>query len=129
MKDPVTIPIIIEGHRLHAELAMDFEARARGLMGRTDLAPDGALLLCQPHLAPMQLWMSNTPISLSVAFLSGQKTISHFADMTPFDATHIHYSSAPVLYALETHRGWFEKRGIVVGTQIFFNLPLGMRPT
>ena len=60
------------------------------------------------------MWMKNTPLALSVAFIDLQGRIVTIASMEPFTATS-HCARSPVTYALEMEKGWFHQRGIRVG--------------
>lgn len=122
------IPVTIEGHQLRAELALTYSARVRGLRGRTDLPPDGALLMCHPYPGGMAIWMRDTLLPLSAAFLDARRLIINIVDLTPLDET-FHLSVGPAQYALETHRGWFADRRIGRGSYAEFELPRGSEPS
>ena len=62
------------------------------------------------------MWMKNTYIPLSVAFLDEQGAIINIADMQPH-SEQSHCSARPALYALEMTRGWFAERNIKAGDQ------------
>jgi uncharacterized membrane protein (UPF0127 family) len=63
------------------------------------------------------MWMRNTLIPLSVAFIDDDGTIVNIEDMEPrTDASHC--SRRPVRFALEMERGWFDKRGLKAGSKI-----------
>jgi uncharacterized membrane protein (UPF0127 family) len=63
------------------------------------------------------MWMKNTYIPLSVAFLDEQGAIINIADMQPH-SEESHCAVRPALYALEMTRGWFAQRGINPGMQL-----------
>ncbi len=60
------------------------------------------------------MWMKDTLIPLSVAFMDAQGRIVNIADMQP-QSRQIHCSAKPVRYALEMNRGWFARRAIQAG--------------
>ena len=60
------------------------------------------------------MWMKNTLIPLSVAFIDERGEIVNIADMQPLDES-THCAARPVRYALEMNQGWFRKRGISPG--------------
>jgi hypothetical protein len=70
---------------------------------------DGAAVHC--------MWMKNTYIPLSVAFLDAQGTIVSIADMQPHSEDS-HCAARPALYALEMTQGWFAQRNIKPGTKL-----------
>jgi uncharacterized membrane protein (UPF0127 family) len=63
------------------------------------------------------MWMRDTQISLSVAFLDDMGTIVNIEDMQP-NTTDYYCAARPVRYALEMELGWFTRRGLVAGVHI-----------
>ena len=104
-------------HIVRAEVAYDFESRGRGLMFRESLEPNHGMLFVFDEAAEQCMWMKNTLIPLSVAFIAGDGTIVNIADMKPRDET-THCARRPVPYALEMQRGWFASHGIRAGQKI-----------
>ena len=104
-------------HLIHAEVASDFSTRARGLMHRKGLAPNAGMLFVFDAPSEHCMWMKNTYIPLSVAFIDADGTIINIADMEPH-SEQTHCSARPALYALEMTRGWFAERGIKPGVKL-----------
>ena len=63
------------------------------------------------------MWMKNTRIPLSVAFIDSKGRIVNIEQMQP-ETEETHSSNGPVKYALEMNLGWFEKHGIASGTRV-----------
>lgn len=114
------LPVIeldIAGHKLTVEVAPTPESRNIGLMHRRMLPEDRGMLFVFPVPAIYSMWMANTHIPLSVAYLDPQGRIINIRDMPPL--THSSYSAGDdALYAIETNQGWFAKRGIGPGTVV-----------
>ena len=104
-------------HVIRAEVASNYETRARGLMYRKELSPNAGMLFVFPQPAVQCFWMRNTLIPLSIAFIADDGMIIDIVDMTPM-TENSHCSSAPVRLALEMEQGWFAKRGITIGKKI-----------
>ena len=104
-------------HLIRAEVASDFSTRSRGLMHRKGLAPNSGMLFIFDGPSQQCMWMKNTYIPLSVAFLDEQGAIINIADMQPH-SEQTHCSAGPALYALEMTRGWFAERNIKAGTRL-----------
>jgi uncharacterized membrane protein (UPF0127 family) len=104
-------------HLIRAEVAADFATRGRGLMHRKSLAPNAGMLFIFDGPAMHCMWMRNTYIPLSVAFLDDKGEIINIADMQPH-SEQSHCASRPALYALEMDRGWFAQRGIKAGARL-----------
>lgn len=114
VKLPEHLTLSLGPHRLQVEVAATAEARTQGLMGRTSLAADSGMLLVYPDEVRPCIWMFNTHIALSVAFLDAQGRIVNTVDAAP-RSTVIHCASAPAKYALEVNRDWYAERGIAAG--------------
>jgi uncharacterized membrane protein (UPF0127 family) len=115
--------VVCRGHALRVELALDEETRARGLRFRRELAADGGMLLVLDRDAQLSLWMMDTFIPLSVAFLDGDGRVVYVADMDPFDDVTAHRSAGAVRYALAAQRGWFTEHGVGPGDRCDLQLP------
>jgi uncharacterized membrane protein (UPF0127 family) len=63
------------------------------------------------------MWMKNTLLPLSVAFLDESGSIINIEDMQPQTLTD-HCSNKPALFALEMNLGWFAKHGLKPGSKI-----------
>src|ERR687898_1100140 len=70
-------------HLIRAVVASDFSTRSRGLMHRKGLAPNAGMLFVFDGPSQQCMWMKNTYIALSVAFLDETGTIINIADMQP----------------------------------------------
>ena len=104
-------------HIIRAEVAADFSTRAQGLMYRKSLAPNAGMLFIFDANDIYCMWMKNTLIPLSVAFLDERGAIINIEDMRPH-SEESHCAARPARYALEMSRGWFAQRGIKPGVQL-----------
>ena len=104
-------------HLIRAEVAADNATRMQGLMQRQSLAANAGMLFIFDEAAIHCMWMKNTLIPLSVAFIDASGTIINIADMQPH-SEQSHCASAPALFALEMTRGWFAERGIRAGAKL-----------
>ena len=104
-------------HIIRAETAADTESRMTGLMFRESLEPNQGMLFVFEEAAQHCMWMKNTLIPLSVAFIAADGTVVNIADMKPKDET-THCAQRPVPFALEMTRGWFASHGIRAGQKI-----------
>ena len=98
-------------HLLRAEVADRDATRSRGLMHRTSLPQNGGMLFVFDQDGIHCMWMKNTLIPLSVAFLDVQGAIINIADMQPH-SEQSHCAARPARYALEMTQGWFAQRGV-----------------
>ena len=63
------------------------------------------------------MWMKNTNIPLSVAFIDAQGKVINVEDMAPHTETN-HCTARNAMYALEANQGWFARHGVVPGGQV-----------
>lgn len=112
-----TIPLQVAGHTLNAEVAATMEQRMRGMMFRKEMGRNDAMLFLFDEPAYQGMWMKNTLIPLSVAFLDRSGVILNIRDMQPQTLDH-HGSEGPALYAIETNLGWFAERKIKAGDKV-----------
>jgi uncharacterized membrane protein (UPF0127 family) len=113
-----TVGLNVGGQRIEAEVANDDDSRSFGLMYRRSL-PDGrGMVFVYPAVAQrLCMWMKNTLIPLSVAFLDEEGRILNIEDMAPQTEDN-HCARGPARYALEMNRGWFARHGIKAGDRI-----------
>jgi uncharacterized membrane protein (UPF0127 family) len=111
------IELAINGHKLIAEVAHTDETRSRGLMHRRMLPENRGMLFVFRDVAIHAMWMMNTHIPLSVAFLDERGVIINIEDMKPHTRD-THPAARPAKYALEVNLGWFARRGIRPGAKV-----------
>lgn len=105
-------------HKVVAETAATDPARALGLMHRKQpLAENRGMLFIFDAPGFHAMWMQNTYIPLSVAFIDERGVILNIADMAPLTTT-AHGAAGFARYALEMNQGWFASRGIKAGAQV-----------
>ena len=116
--DPlITFPLRIGKHEIRVELANTEQGRMRGLMFRDKLAQNSGMIFLYPRAESSAMWMKNTRIALSVAFIDANGRILNIAEMEPY-SEQAHASSGAAAYALEMNRSWFSKRGIKAGDRV-----------
>jgi uncharacterized membrane protein (UPF0127 family) len=110
-------------HKVVAETAATEPSRSLGLMHRKQpLGDNRGMLFVFEASGFHSMWMQNTYIPLSVAFINDRGVILNIADMTPLTTTP-HTAAGFARYALEMNQGWFASRGIKAGATVE-----GLRP-
>ena len=104
-------------HIIRAEVANTFETRARGLMYRDSLGPNQGMLFVFPGVERQCMWMKNTPMPLSVAFIDEGGAVVSISEMVPHTEDS-HCSDRPARFALEMSKGWFAGKGIRAGAKL-----------
>jgi hypothetical protein len=104
-------------HRIEAEVANTDAERTHGLMMRKAMPAQRGMLFVFDADARYCMWMKNTLLPLSVAFLDEQGVIINVEEMKP-QTEDTHCAAKPARYALEMNAGWFKSRGLKAGTAL-----------
>jgi hypothetical protein len=116
--DPLlTYPLKIKGHLIRVEVANTEDARRIGLMFRDALGENQGMLFVYETQGRHAMWMKNTLIPLSVAFIDRSGRIINIEDMQP-QTEDAHGARADAAFSLETNQGWFKKRAIKAGDRV-----------
>ena len=104
-------------YRIEAEVAATQENRMVGLMQRRSMPANHGMLFVFTEQQRHCMWMRNTLLPLSVAFLDEQGRILNVEDMQPQTEDN-HCAAKPARFALEMNLGWFKQKGLAAGTKI-----------
>jgi uncharacterized membrane protein (UPF0127 family) len=118
-----TVTLTAGMHVIKAEVAANDAERQQGLMFREKMGSNEGMVFLFDRPAEVCMWMKNTLIPLSVAFLDEKGKIINIEDMQP-QTTDSHCTRKPARYALEMNLGWFRQKNIKPGTSIE-GLPVG----
>ena len=102
---------------IKAEVANEYGTRMQGLMLREKMAPNEGMVFVFPGRDTQCMWMKNTLLPLSVAFIDEAGVVLNIEDMKP-QTEDSHCSTKPARYALEMNQGWFKTRNIKPGAKI-----------
>lgn len=119
-QQPVKLPVVpltAGMHVIQAEVAATEQQRQQGLMHREKMGQNEGMVFLFGAPASVCMWMKNTYIPLSVAFIDEIGRIVNIEDMNP-QSTDSHCAKRPVKYALEMNQGWFRKKNIKPGMLI-----------
>src|ERR1044072_5055088 len=104
-------------HTLKVEVAIEEDQRMQGMMFRKSMGAEEGMLFIFDEPAYHSMWMKNTLIPLSVAFIDAQGVILNILDMEPHTETP-NMSAGPSIYAIETNKGWFVGKNIKAGDKV-----------
>ncbi|HEY8101622.1 MAG TPA: DUF192 domain-containing protein [Burkholderiaceae bacterium] len=96
---------------IKAEVAANDAQREQGLMFRQKMGQNEGMVFLFDTPSNVCMWMKNTLIPLSVAFMDADGKIINIEDMAP-QTTESHCAKKPAKYALEMNRGWFKQKNI-----------------
>ncbi len=92
-------------------------SRRKGLMNQAFLEKNTGMLFIWPSSKKQCMWMKNTSLPLSVAYLSSDGRILEIYDMVPFSENSI-CSMRNARMAVEVNQGWFARNKITVGDKV-----------
>ena len=91
--------------------------RQTGLMHRTAMPQNEGMVFIFPQLGYHAMWMRNTLIPLSLAYLDDAGKIVSIHEMEALNETS-HQARGPARFALEMNAKWFSKHDVKVGDVI-----------
>ncbi len=112
-----TAQVKVGPHPLNVEVASSDPQRMQGLMFREKLGRNDGMLFIFDEPAYQSMWMKNTLIPLSVAFIDADGRILNILDMEP-QTLDTHSSAGPAVYAIETNKGWFAQNKVKPGEKV-----------
>lgn len=122
-----TVNLFAGMHHIEADLAATPSSRSSGLMYRKYMPAQHGMLFVFPIAEKHCMWMKNTFLPLSVAFLDDQGSIINVEEMEP-QTEENHCAVKSARYALEMTAGWFKSRGLNTGFKIKGVSELAVRP-
>jgi len=99
---------------IKAEVASTEAQREQGLMFREKLGTNEGMVFLFGAPAGVCMWMKNTLIPLSVAFMDDHGKIINIEEMKE-QTLDSHCAINPATYALEMNKGWFKQKNIKPG--------------
>ena len=99
------------------EIADNYSKRKKGLMYRDNIDKDFGMLFIWDKEEIQCMWMKNTSIPLSIAFIKEEGVISDIYNLYPFSKLSV-CSTDKVKYALEVNRDWFKRNEINRGDTV-----------
>ena len=102
---------------LVVEVAKEEASRQKGMMFRTQLGPDEAMLFVFDRDSNLAFWMKNTPLDLDLAYIRSDGTITQTERMKANVVEPV-FCREPVRFAIELPAGWLEKHGVGAGMKV-----------
>ena len=112
-----TVSLKVGSQNVRAEVANTEATRQVGMMFRQKMGRQDGMLFVFPEIAYHAMWMRNTLIPLSVAYMNERGVIVSIHEMQALTEA-VHQAAGPVRYALEMNEGWFASNKISVGDTI-----------
>jgi len=100
------------------EIADTPETRVKGLMERWFLPEHHGMLFIFDAPEIQRFWMHNTPLSLDMIFVDGNRRILNLAESTTPMSKQTYSSRGPAQYVVEVRAGFCRRAGIQEGMSI-----------
>lgn len=110
--------LLVGDKECFVEVASTVAQQNQGLMYRTQMGENDGMLFVFPAPRRPSVWMKNTILPLSCAFLDVQGRVLEIIDLVSLDETPVRPQAANVKFMLEMNRGWFEQNEIKAGTVV-----------
>jgi uncharacterized membrane protein (UPF0127 family) len=109
-----------EARTVRLEIAATPAARARGLMGRTEVPEGTGMVFLYPEDVAEAYWMKNTLVPLSIAFVAADGRVVSVSEMTPCraDPCPSYAPAGPYRYAVELAAGSLAAAGVGPGAKV-----------
>jgi uncharacterized membrane protein (UPF0127 family) len=91
---------------------------ATGMMFRTNMLENQAMLFVFPNAEPRSFYMLNCTVPLTAAYINPQGVIEEFAKLDPGNTNGVPSRSWNIQYVLELPQGWHERHNISTGAVV-----------
>jgi uncharacterized membrane protein (UPF0127 family) len=113
-----TMKLYVGSEVIATELALtDAEVRT-GMMFRTSMREDEAMLFVFAYPHRTSFYMKNTIVPLTAAYIDPDGTILQLVDLHPKVETPVEAASDNIQFVLEMNRDWFKRHNVSTGSVI-----------
>jgi uncharacterized membrane protein (UPF0127 family) len=110
-----TIKLWLGAEELTAEMALNQQQEQTGMMFRTNMPENEAMIFVLPFPQRAAFWMMNCPLPLSVAYLDSDGVIQGIHKLEPFNTNNVVSATDNIRFAIETPQGWFDRHNVRTG--------------
>jgi uncharacterized membrane protein (UPF0127 family) len=113
-----TIKVWLGAEELLTEVARTEVQIATGMMFRTTMAENEAMLFVFPYPDRRSFYMRNCTVALSAAYITPDGTIAEIVDLEPGNEIPVPSDSSNIQFVLEVPQGWFSRHNISPGAAL-----------
>jgi uncharacterized membrane protein (UPF0127 family) len=113
-----TIKVWLGDQELIAEIAREQVQIATGMMFRTNMPENEAMLFVFPNADSRSFYMRNCTVPLSAAYIDPNGRILEIIKLQPHDETGVGSVSSNVQFVLEVPQGWFQRHNVSTGAVV-----------
>jgi uncharacterized protein len=113
-----TVKVWLGSEELVAEIARTPVQIATGMMFRTNLLENEAMIFVFPTAEPRNFYMRNCTVPLSAAYITPDGTIAEIVDLQPGDERGVPSRTSNLQFVLEVPQGWFTRHNVSTGAVV-----------
>ncbi len=113
-----TIKVWVGAEELETEMALSGQQQMTGMMWRTNMPENTAMIFVHPTPRRASYWMKNCYVPLSIAYIDTAGVILEIHDMQPHNTNSVVSAATNVRFALETPQGWFQRHNVSTGAVV-----------
>ena len=113
-----TIKVWLGSEELIAEIAREPVQVATGMMFRTNMPENTAMIFVFPSPGPKNFYMRNCVVPLSAGYMEPDGMLAEIVDLQPGDEVGVQSQSTNLQFVLEVPQGWFTRRNVRTGAVV-----------
>jgi uncharacterized protein len=113
-----TVKVWLGPEELIAEVAREPVQIATGMMFRTNMLDNEAMIFIFPRPEPKNFYMRNCTVPLSAAYITPNGTIAEIVDLQPGDERGVQSRTSNLQFVLEVPQGWFLRHNVSTGAVV-----------
>ena len=113
-----TIKVWVGAEELVTEMALTGEQQMTGMMWRTNMPENTAMIFVHSTSQQAGYWMKNCYVPLSVAYIDPDGVIEEIHPLQVQDTNTVYSTATNIRFALETPQGWFDTHHVTTGMVI-----------
>ena len=113
-----TLKVWLGDQELTTEIARAPVQIATGMMFRTNMPENSAMIFVFPDAQPRSFYMRNCVVPLSAAYISPDGTVLEIINLQPGEEHGVKSQSDNIQFVLEVPQGWFTRHNISPGAVV-----------
>ena len=113
-----TLKVSVGSEEMVAEICSEPVEIATGMMFRTKMAENEAMIFVFSNAESRNFYMRNCLVPLSAAYIEPDGKIAEIIDLQPGDERGVQSRTGNIQFVLEVPQGWFKRHGVTNGVVI-----------
>jgi len=113
-----TIKVWLGSEELIAEIARERVQVATGMMFRTNMPENTAMIFVFDHPGPKNFYMRNCVVPLSAGYIEPDGALAEIVDLQPGDEVGVQSQTSNLQFVLEVPQGWFTRHNVRTGAVV-----------